>query len=206
MLPLLQKRDQSQASVLAAWHANFRKLEQLPDTKVVRTQFFINFASLAVAAGLLLYFCYQEYTIRNFNRQMADRQTQIDTDRKASDQALALFKKFTEEEKKIDNLNNFLKPRVVLSQFLLQLGNSLPPELAMDAVDIRNTGVELRGMASGSPEEASGRASAYVEQLKQDKYFGDIFEKNIKQDVKRDQSSGQITFNLSLTFKGAARK
>lgn len=206
MLSLLQKSDQSQASVLAAWHANFRKLEQLPDTKVVRTQFFINFASLAVAAGLLLYFCYQEYTIRNFSRQMADRQTQIDTDRKASDQALALFKKFTEEEKKIDNLNNFLKPRVVLSQFLLQLGNSLPPELAMDAVDIRNTGVELRGMASGSPEEASGRASAYVEQLKQDKYFGDIFEKNIKQDVKRDQSSGQITFNLSLTFKGAARK
>ena len=206
MLSLLQRGDQSQAPVVPAWHPNFRNLERLPDTKVVRTQFFVNFATIAIAASLLLYFFYQEYRINNLNRQLADWQAQIDTNKKASDQAVVLSRKFADEETKINELNSFLKQRLVLSQLLLQIGNTLPPELAMDTVDIRATTVNLRGTASGSPDEASGRASAYVEQLRQDGYFSGIFEKEIKQDVRREPTSGQLAFDLTLTFKGAVTK
>ena len=85
-----------------------------------------------------MYFSYQEYRINNLNRQVAYWQTQIDTNKKASGQALMLSQKFVAEEKKIAELNNFLKPRLVLSQFLLNLGSTLPQELAMNTVDIRN--------------------------------------------------------------------
>jgi hypothetical protein len=76
----------------------------------------------------------------------------------------------------------------------------------MDTVDIRATAVNLHGTASGSPDEASGRASAYVEQLRRDEYFSGIFEKEIKQDVRREPTSGQLMFDLTLTFKGAVTK
>ncbi|MFA5058984.1 MAG: hypothetical protein WC485_12785 [Opitutaceae bacterium] len=206
MLSLLQKSDQTQGPLLPAWHPNFRDRERLPDTKVVRTQFFVNFASIAVAAGLLLYFCYQEYTIHNFSRQVADWQTQIDTNRKASDQALELSRKFVDEEKKLDELDKFLKPRLVLSQFLLRTGSTLPEGLAIDAVDVRDTGVSLRGTASGSPDEASGRTSTYIEQLRQDKYFSGIFEDVALNKLEREQPSGRLTFDMFLRFKGAAKK
>lgn len=206
MLSLLQKGDQSQVPVVPAWHPNFRNRERLPDTKVVRTQFFFNFAATAIAASLLLYFSYQEYRINNLSRQVADWQAQIDTNKKASDQAIALSRKFVDEERKIGDLNDFLKQRLVLSQFLLQIGSTLPPELAMDTVDIRAASVNLHGTASGSPDEASGRASAYVEQLRRDEYLSGIFEKEIKQDVRREPTSGQLMFDLTLTFKGAVAK
>ena len=206
MPSLLQKSDQFQGPLIPAWHPDFRNLARLPDTKVVRTQFFVNFAAIAITASLLLYFSYQEYRINNLNRQVAYWQTQIDTNRKASGQALMLSQKFAAEEKKISELNSFLTPRLVLSQFLLNLGSTLPQELAMGTVDIRNTGVNLRGIANGSPDEASGRTSTYVEQLRQDKYFSSVFEDVALNKLDRDQASGRLSFDLFLRFRGVGSK
>ncbi len=206
MLSLLQKSDQSAGSLAPAWHPNFRDHERLPDTKVVRTQFFVNFVAIAVAACLLLYFSYQEYRINSLGHQVADWQAQIDTNRKSSEQTVALAKKFADEEKKIDELNGFLKQRLVLSQFLQHLGNSMPPNLAFDIVDVRDTGVDLRGIAAGTPDEASGHTSAYVEQLKQDKALNAIFEDVVLNRLERDQANGRLTFDVFLRFKGAGTK
>jgi hypothetical protein len=72
----------------------------------------------------------------------------------------------------------------------------------IDAVDYREGGVALRGTAAGSPEEASGRTSAYVEQLRQDKYIGGLFDsKDVRQNVTRDPSSVRMTFDLFLRFR-----
>ena len=77
----------------------------------------------------------------------------------------------------------------------------------INTVDIRENGLDLRGTAAGSPVEAAGRTQAYVELLQQDSYFKDIFEtKDVKQDVRRDQSSGRVIFELSMRFKGDAKK
>ena len=206
MPPPLKKSDQSQAPLVPAWHPNFRNHERLPDTKVVRTQFFVNFAAIAVAASLLLYFSYQEYRIKNVRHQVAEWQSQIDTNRKASLQAQVLSRKFGEEQKKIDELNNFLKQRLVLSQFLLHLGSTLPAEMAVDAVEVRENGVDLRGLAAGTPDEASGRTSAYVEKLKQDKYFSGVFDDVALNRLERAQGSERLTFDVFLRFKGAATK
>ncbi|HUJ42860.1 MAG TPA: hypothetical protein VLW52_04545 [Opitutaceae bacterium] len=213
MLSLLQKGDQSQMPAMPAWHPNFRNLERLPDTKVVRTQFFVNFAAIAVAAFFLLYFAIQEYRIKALSRQVADWQAQIDTNKKSSDQTLVLAKRFADEERKIGELNDFLKCRLVLTQFLLQIGNTLPPELAIDAVDVRakavdprDMGVSLHGTVAGAREEAAGRANSYVDQLKQDRYFAEVFDDVSQKRLEPDQTSGRLNFELFLRFKGAVTK
>jgi len=192
--------------LVPAWHPNFRNVERLPDTKVVRTRFFVNFAAIAVGAALLLYFSYQEYRIKNLRHQVAEWQAQIDTNKKASDQAHVLSQKFAEEEKKIGELERFVQPRVVLSQLLLHLGGSLPADLAVDAVETRETGVELRGVAAGTPDEASGRTSAYVEKLKQDKYFNGVFEDVALNRLERAAGTDRLTFDIFLRYKGAVAK
>lgn len=201
-----KKSDQQQAPLVPAWHPNFRNHARLPDTKVVRTLFFVNFAAIAIAASLLLYFSYQEYRIKNLSRQIAEWQTQIDTNKKASDQAHVLSQKFADEEKKIEALGKFMNQRLVLSQFLMHLGSSLPPDMAVDAAEIREMGVDLRGVAAGTPDEASGRTSAYVEKLKQDKYFSGIFEDVALNRLERGPGTERLAFDLFLRFKGAVAK
>ena len=201
-----KKSDPQQAPLVPAWHPNFRNHERLPDTKVVRTLFFVNFAAIAITASLLLYFSYQEYRIKNLSRQIAEWQTQIDTNKKASDQAQVLSRKFADEEKKIDELGKFMSQRMVLSQLLLHLGSTLPPDMALDETEIRETGVDLRGVAAGTPDEASGLTSAYVEKLKQDKYFSGIFEDVALNRLERGPGTERLEFELFLRFKGAVVK
>jgi hypothetical protein len=172
---------------------------------VVRTLFFVNFVAITIAVSLSVFFFYQEYRIKNLSRQVADWQSQIDINKSNAAQSVALAKKFADEEKKIAELGEFLKHRLVLTEFLLHLGSTLPADLAIDTMELRPTGVNLRGAASGSPEEASGRTLAYVEVIKQDKYFSGIFE-DVSQDVRRDQGNVRLTFELFLRFKGAPKK
>jgi hypothetical protein len=104
-------------------------------------------------------------------------------------------------------LDAFLKSRLILPEFLHHLGKTLPEDIMIDAVDLHLDGMALRGTAAGSPEEASGRTSAYVEQLRQDKYLSAIFEsKDVRQNVARDQSSVRMTFDLFLRFKEPAKR
>ena len=174
---------------------------------MVRTFFFVNVTAITLVLCIILLFCYQEYHINNLGRQLADWQAQIATNKKGADDAVALSRKFVEEGKKIRELDAFLKPRLSVSEFLIHLGNTLPPNLVIDGVDIRDNGVNLHGTAAGSAEEASGRTSAYVEQLRKDKYLGGIFEsKDLRQDVRRDQSVAHLTFDLFLRFKEEGRK
>ena len=202
-----QRSEQSPVGMVPAWHPNFRNHERLPDTKVVRTFFFVNVTAITLALCLALLFGYQEYRINNLNHQAAYLLVHNSTNKKSSDEAVVLARKFADEEKKIRELDAFVKPRLVLTELLLHLGSTLPADLVIDSVDVRDAGLDLRGTAAGSPEEASDRTSAYVEQLRQDKYLGAIFEsKDVRQDVKRDQLSGHLSFDLFLRFKGEARK
>ena len=202
-----RKSDQSQARLISAWHPNFRNRERLPDTKVVRTYFFVNFTAVMLVLCLALGVWYQEYRIGVLDHQVTDWQVQIAQNQKIAVETVAMSKKFAAEEKKIRELGVFLQRRLVLSQFMVHLGKSLPAALVIDAVDIRETGVNLRGTAAGSPVEATGRTSAYVELLQHDSYFKDIVEtKDVTQDVRRDQASGRVTFDLFMRFKGRAKE
>ena len=201
---LRRKSEQSQAKLISAWHPNFRNRERLPDTKVVRTFFFINATAIALVLGLILLIVLQELAIKDLGRKIDAAEAQTATNQKGAADAVAMKGKFSVEEKKIRELDGFLQQRVVLSQLLIHLGSTLPSNLVIDSLDVRETGVDIRGTAAGSnPVEASGRTSAYVELLQRDGYFKDIFaaKKIVLQDVRVDQTSGRVTFDLSLGFK-----
>jgi Tfp pilus assembly protein PilN len=201
---LRQKSEQSQAKLIGAWHPNFRNRERLPDTKVVRTFFFINVTAITVVLGLALLVVLQELSINDLGRKIASAQAQTAANQKGASDALVLEGKFAVEEKKIHELDGFLQQRLVLSQLMLHLGSTLPANLVIDSLDFRDAGIELRGSAAGSnPVEASGRTSAYVQLLQKDSYLKEIFaeKKIILQDVRVDQVSGHVTFGLSLGFK-----
>lgn len=170
MLSLLKKKsDAASAPQVPAWHPNFRNYELLPDIKVVRTAFFVNGAAIFIAIGLLLYFGFQEWQLHVIKVQIADWQRQIDRDKPGSDQAKALYTKFQAEAAKVEEVEAFIKSKPITSDLILHLGETLPPNIALDNFDLRETGLSLRLTVRGAPEKATGYASAYVEQLRSDK-------------------------------------
>ena len=204
MPSLLKKKPEADAvSEMPPWHPNLRNFARLPDTKVVRTAFFINGASVFIALGLLLWFSYQEYELHNLDRQIADWDRQINRDKKDSDQFIALYTKFQGEQARINEVNEFIHSRPAVSQLLMRLGETLPKDIAIDSYEQQSLGVVLRGTVRGTPDEASGYASAYLDQLRSDRVLTTIFDDFAfsGSGVSRNPTTGRLSLQLFLHFK-----
>src|SRR6185503_13815987 len=123
-----KKPEADAVSAMPPWHPNMRNLARLPDTKVVRTTFFVNGAFIFLAIGFLLWFAYQEYEIHNLDRQIAAWAAQIDRDKKDSDKFIALYKKFQDEQARISEVSAFVNSRPSVSVLLMRLGQTLPKD------------------------------------------------------------------------------
>ena len=206
MLSFLKKKsDASTAAQVPPWHPNFRNYEKLPDIKVVRTAFFVNGAALFAAASLLIYFGSQEWQLHGINVQIADWQKQIDRDKPASDQAIALYKKFQTEEAKINEVDTFVKARLVVSDLVLHLGRTLPANVAVDNFDLRDTGLALRLTVRGAPEAAAGYATAYMDQLRADKELA-RFDDFAVVNSSRNATNGRLLVDIFLRLRPVAAK
>ena len=209
MLSLLKKKTEarSTASEMPAWHPNLRNASRLPDTKVVRTSFFVNGAAISITIIVLLWFVFQEYKLHNLNRQINDWQAQIDRDKKESDRFIALYKKFQDEQSKVLEVNGFLRSKPAVSALLMYIGETLPKEIALDAYEQQVQGLTLRGTVRGAPDEATGYATAYLDQLRADKVlaanFGEIAFSG--PGVARNPQTGRLSLQLYLKF-GASTK
>lgn len=204
MLTLLKRKpEKARAPLVPAWHPNFRNFQRLPDTKPVRTVFFVNGLAVVVALSLLLYVAYQEYALLTVNRQLADLEVQIERDQKLSRQAVTLFKQFQEEEKRILDLETFLRSPVAMSDLMLEIGRTLPNRIALRSVAYRDNGVVIRGMVRGAGDRASGEVSTYVDLLRRDRVFAGLFGNISQTSLARDPQSGRMTFELFLKFKSA---
>ena len=208
MLSLLKiKPETAPVSEMPPWHPDLRYAARLPDTKVVRTAFFINGAFVFLALGLLLWFSYQEYKLHNLERQIADWDQAINRDKKESDHFVALYGKFQAELARINEVNDFVKSKPAVSQLLMHLGETLPKDIALDAYEQQAQGVTLRGTVRGTPDQASGYASAYLDQLRTDsvlaKYFDDFGFSG--QGVSRNAQTHRLSLQLFLHFKNAPK-
>lgn len=207
MRSLLKKKSEAAALPLVpSWHPNFRNYEKLPDIKVVRTAFFVNVGAVTVALALLIYVGSKEWDLRQIRAEADEWNAQIERDRSASNQAIAQFKKFQAEEAKINEADAFVKARPELSPLILRLGDTIPESIALEALELRENGLMLRLAVRGTPDTASGRATAYLEQLRADEELTKLFDTfNFVSTPTRNPATGLITVEFFLHLKGAKK-
>jgi hypothetical protein len=207
MLSLLKKKPEGATGpVTPPWHHNFRNFERLPDTKVVRTAFFVNGAAVAVAVVMVLLFARQEYQLIELKSQIGDWQTRIDRDKRESDQAIALYKKFQADEARLGEIDAFMKYRPPISTLLLRIGQTLPANVALDLFDLRDKGVKLRVSVRGAPDLASGYASSYLQTLRSDPALSAIFGDIQLVNLARNPQTGRLAGDFYLALKSTGKE
>src|SRR5690606_7866425 len=106
---------------------------------------------------------YRIYQLQELNAHVDQWQQNIERDKGPSAQAVALYKKFQAEAAKVNEVNTFINSRPLVSELVLHLGETLPDYVALDRFDLGVTHMNLRGTVRGAPDQASGRASTYLE-------------------------------------------
>ena len=206
MLSLLKSHSDKLATPLKpAWHPDFRNSDRLPDTKVVRTSFFVNGVAITMVLAIAIYVVYKEYSLHNIQGQITDIQHQIDKDKLTSDKAVILFKKFQEEEKKLIELRNFQASRISGSDLLIQFSKGLPSRIVINSLDFSSARVLIRANVYGPPDEGIGQASNYVNTLGQQTVFLPLFESVTLTGINNDKAANRLNIEISLKFKGASK-
>lgn len=205
MLSLLNKSGGKAAVVQPSWHPNFRNVEHLPDTKAVRTAFFVNGLAVFCAVVLTTWFAYREYGLRILSDNVAAWEQTNSSNGPSSDAAVASYKKFQAQEKNLKLADQLLTSPVVFSDLIFHLGETLPPSVAFRSIDYRGGGVNLSGFVKGAPEEASGLVTAYLDQLRKDEYLQKIFGQIELTNMSRNASEG-VSMELVLKFPAPAKK
>ena len=205
MLSLTKKSD-AQPVAAPPWHTNFRNFERLPDTKVVRTTFFINTAAIAVAVGMVLWLVSREYTNHSLQDQITEAKHQIESNTKQNAEALRLSKVFLDEQKKLDDATAFMKVPVTTLEFVDLLAKTMPKEIIIDYVETRitdpkNSVFQVRGRVAGSPDQASGLISSYVDMLRANPRIGTAFDPITLNRIDRNVGGTFMLFDISFSVK-----
>jgi hypothetical protein len=202
----LNKKSDAAVIVVPAWHPNLRIAENLPDTKVVRTAFFVNGAAMLIAIALALYLGIQEWKLHEVNKQIADWQRQIDRDKKQSAEAVKTYQDFKLEEAKTAEVVDFVASKPVISAIILRLGVMTPKKIALDSLDFKDGGVQIRATVKGAPDRASGDASAYEKQLRTDKVLGPMFSDVNLLTMRKNTANGRLVIEIFCEYKAKGAK
>ena len=204
MLPFLKRKTESAGPQSPAWHPNFRNYERLPDIKVVRTAFFVNGAAVFVAAALAVYLGMREYELRSYNQEIRSTEQQIETNRPGSEQAVALYKLFQDEEAKTREVSTFVESRPRTSEIVQRFAVTRPANIVLEVVEIRENGISVRASVRSGVLDPFADASNYLGMLRADPYFTErIEEVTPTGSPSRNPSTGQLHFEIFLKFKAA---
>jgi hypothetical protein len=203
---MAQTKKSDALTEVSPWHPNLRIEANLPDTKVVRTAFFVNGAGMLLVIALLLLLGFQEWKLHEVNKQIDDWQRSIDRDTKQSEKAVALFQNFKKEEEKTLEVANFVESKPVLSEIVLRLGQITPKKIAFDGLDFKDTGFSIRATVKGAPDHAAIDASAYEKQLRADKVLGPMFNDVNLLTMRKNASTGRLVIEIFCEYLKGPKK
>jgi hypothetical protein len=201
-----KKKTDTAGSQTPSWHPDFRDRDSLPDTKVVRTAFFINGIAVVIALSLLINFGLNELEIRSLSSEVGKWSQQIKRDQSMSNQAVAKFRKFQAEEKKLKEVADYIASRPSLANLITNIGRTLPENLAIDSFDLRANTLTLRATVRGAPDMASGYASNYVNVLREAPEFTDLFEKVSLTNLNRVADTGRLAIEVVVVISDPNKK
>ena len=106
----------------------------------------------------------------------------------------------------MNEVQAFLTARPSVSTILLRLAQTLPPNIALDSFDLRESGMTLRLSVRGDAAAASGYGAAYLEQLRADKELSLFPDINYTSTPTRNPATGLMAVEFLLRPKPAGGK
>ncbi len=205
MLSLLNKSggDKSAPRVIP-WRPDFRDAASLPDTKTVRTHFFVNLIAASVTGALAIYVVQRELGVAAARGSLADVEARIAAAAPLSQKAQATYKVFQAEEAKFNESFAFVRTPFRFHDFLLHLGKIMPPGVSVRRIDHRGVeqAVTVIGSVRGIDAAAGDVASNFVKQLQSDPALAEHFATIVLTNLGRNAEDSSLNLELVFTFKG----
>ncbi|MDX2109811.1 MAG: hypothetical protein SFY80_06160 [Verrucomicrobiota bacterium] len=195
------------------WRPNFRITETLPDTKLIRTDFLLNFVFLTLAIITLGYIVIQQINISRLNSSISDVETGITALTPSNKTALQQSAKFIRDSKQIEELNLFMatpaKPLDIISQIAL----STPKGITLNSIKFSPQVVQvaktkqliyrltIKGIVP-TTADVTPMVAEMQKTIAESDIIKNILIKSEQGDFNRDALLGTFSFELFFDLKG----
>jgi len=119
------------------WRPDFRDVETLPDTKVIRTGFLLNFVAVALTLLVLSVFIVREYSLQNMKREVADLELQVADGSAKNRVLLDANKRFKQSSTIVEEVIDFDEQVLDLPDFIESLATLIPEGMILSLVEMR---------------------------------------------------------------------
>jgi len=209
VLPTIkQTGKKAAAEIIQPWRPDFREVSALPDTKTIRTSFFINLIAGALAAAITLYVLQFEWTKFSTEKQLAEIEIRIADTRTAHDKVQALFKDYLAEQKKFSEIQAIAQDSFLLSDFVKHLGAILPEGIYFKRIEYKpaTKTITANGSAQGLDANATTRASKFEKTLQDDPRLAGLFSTIRLTSAARNIQESALDIEFLFTFKDNSAK
>lgn len=179
------------------WRPDFRDSETLPDTKVVRTSFFLTAGFFSVAVAMAMFLGFREYQKVQVEKDLIELQVEVDGMKPEHGVKVAANGKFMSANGRIDEIVAMRGNQIVGSDLLISVGAALSPSMVLSQMKYEKDSIVLEGMLNVGADEASALIDEYMEKLKE----ADVGQGTLKTyDLMSIQRKGtQMIFKLSIS-------
>lgn len=182
------------------WHSDCRLEQELPDENIVRTSFITDLVFGTAAFGVLLFFGWLSYSFIQVHSQIRDWDMRIADRERELREIQRMQREYVREATQIDDAYGVIRPSICISQFLAEIGSTLPTPLVIDGISYNETGVAVRGSVRESSEKATQLLGGYVEALRKldkDRHaYREILLTSLERAHGEDMMNFEISFRL----------
>ncbi len=198
----------SSAEALCNWHPDFREVSALPDLKVVRTSFVLNFLCITIATVVLGWTVFREYQAFSLRMEISTAEEAMAGKSARNTELLKLNQEFNADSRRFAEARTFSDVRFAASELLIALSRSLPAYMDFTGIVLDKDILVLRGTIRGASETSSTRVSSYLDVLRSDGFVGALFPDVSLTSLLRNPSTQGLTFEIVLKpgTAGAAPK
>jgi hypothetical protein len=123
------------------WRPDFRDVQALPDTKVIRTGFLLNFIAIALALGSMTLYGMREYSLQTLIKSVKELEQQVASSDSQNRNILDINKRFRQSAEVVSEAVAFDHQALQFHPFLSRLGDSLQEGMVLTVITLQSSTV-----------------------------------------------------------------
>lgn len=197
------------------WRPDFRETQTLPDTKVIRTGFLLNFIAIVLALAALSSYLIKEYKLQGLVREVQKLTAQVDSSQSQNRSILDVNKKFRQSADIVEEAIAFDYQEVRFADLIAEMSRVLGEGMILSAIQVDysddlevegNLGVPMNARLTGRVmETAPGTPAKVLDDFQESIRSLSILEgKTVKMDMEnfgRNNEFGHFDFTLLVEIE-----
>lgn len=129
----------SKKSTQRPWRPDFRDAQSLPDTKVIRTGFLLNFIAIALAMMILTLYVVREYSLQSLKRSVSALELQVADSTAQNRIILDSNKRFRENASVVEEVIAFDHQMLDMTGFIRSMSGLVPNGIVLSFVQLSHS-------------------------------------------------------------------